>query len=292
MSEAGLVVVTGATGKLGTAACRSLIDRGHRIRATDQKFVRDFPSPIEIGDLRDEAFVYRVLQGASAVVHLGNHPNGLVGPSPQRILAENTAMNANVFLAAVDLGIRCIAFASSVQVTVPRDHRLTGPHYPIPYLPLDGALPRNPGLNTYGQSKEIAERSLELLAEGTPGLSATALRFPMLVGDWWVRRVAAFRSTPLSWVDFAECTSHLFFDDAARLLTDVVERRLPGYHQYFPAVTMTLPDYPRERMVAEHYPGAELRRPLHELDDLVDVSAITAAVGWTPQQRLTLTVEP
>ncbi len=291
MTEPATVLVTGATGKLGTAACNELLARGYAVRATDRRFVRDFPIRVEIGDLCDEGLAYRLLEGVDAVLHLGNYPNVAAGPSPQRVLSDNTAMNSNVFLAAVDLGVRCVAFASSVQVTAARDRLHPGPIFPIPYLPLDGALPRNPGLNCYAQSKEFAERMLELLVEADPELSATAIRFPMLCGEWWVRRQAVARSTPLGWLDFAECTAHLFFEDAARLLADVVARRLPGYHQYFPAQSMLLDGYSVQELVAEHYPRAELRRPLAELTNLIDVSRITAELGWVPTQRLSFVVD-
>ena len=121
MTDRCSIVVTGATGKLGSAVCRALLDRNWRVRATVRRFAKDFPARITVGDLRDEAFAYRVLEDADTVVHLGNHPNQFAGPSPQRLLSENTAMNANVFHAARDLAVRSIVFASSVQVMLRRD---------------------------------------------------------------------------------------------------------------------------------------------------------------------------
>src|SRR5262245_28565774 len=200
MSVASTVLVTGATGKLGSAVCQALLSRGVNLRATDQRFVAGFATRVEIGDLRDEMFVYRVCEGVDAVVHLGNHPNSFVGVSPQRLLAENTAMNSNVFHAAVDLGVKSVVFASSVQVTMRRDRESTGLLPEVPYLPLDGALPPNPGLNTYAQSKEFAERMLRLFAASDPALSATAIRFPMLVTDWLHKRMTGGR-VPLRYID-------------------------------------------------------------------------------------------
>lgn len=290
MTQASSILVTGATGKLGTAVCRTLLDRGFDVRATDQRFVAGFPTRIELGDLRDEMFVYRVTEGATAVVHLGNHPNAFVGLSPQRLLAENTAMNSNVFHAAVDLGAKALVFASSVQVTMRRDRDNVAPPFDVPYLPLDSDLPPNPGLNTYAQSKEFAERMLRLFAKSKPSLSATAIRFPMLVTDWLHQRMTAGR-IPLANLDFTECTAHLYMEDAGRLVADVIERSRPGYHQYFPAETMEVRGYPLARWIPERYGQTELRRPLAEFERLVDNSLIERELGWRPTRRLAVEIE-
>jgi nucleoside-diphosphate-sugar epimerase len=174
---------------------------------------------------------------------------------------------------------------------VRRDQRPEGTPAAIPYLPLDGELPCNPGLNTYAQSKEFAERMLRLFTESQPQLSATAIRFPMLVTEWLLRRFAQLPRVPVGWVDFEECTAHLFLEDAGRLVADVVERRLPGYHQYFPAQMMELRGYPLAQLVADRYAHAELRRPLAELSSLIDISHITRELGWVPERRVSLEVE-
>ncbi|MGC4092200.1 MAG: NAD(P)-dependent oxidoreductase [Polyangiaceae bacterium] len=290
MSETSTILVTGATGKLGSAVCKMLLERGRAVRATDQRFVAGFPTRVELGDLRDEMFVYRVTEGVGAVVHLGNHPNSFVGLSPQRLLSENTAMNSNVFHAALDLGVKTLLFASSVQVTMRRDRSTGSAPFAVPYLPLDSKLPPDPGLNTYAQSKEFAERMLRLFAAANPELSATAIRFPMLVNDWLHNRFSSGR-VPLRNIDFLECTAHLYMEDAGRLVADVVERSLPGYHQYFPAESMELRGYPLEELLRERYPNAELRRPIGELDRLVDISDLKEQLGWNPTRRLTLEID-
>jgi len=199
-------------------------------------------------------------------------------------------MNGNVFHAAVDLGVKRLVFASSVQVTMRRDRGTAGPPFEVPYLPLDSELPPNPGLNTYAQSKEFAERMLRLFSAADASLSATAIRFPMLVTGWLHERLTAGRM-PLRNLDFMECTAHLYMEDAGRLVADVIERGLPGYHQYFPAETMELRGYPVADWVRERYANSVLRRPLAQLDRLVDVSDITRDLGWAPTRRLSLEID-
>ncbi|HLV67564.1 MAG TPA: NAD(P)-dependent oxidoreductase [Polyangiaceae bacterium] len=285
------VLVTGATGRLGTAVCATLLERGFSVRATDRRFTKDFPIRVEVGDVCDEYFAHRVVEGVDAVVHLANHPNPFSGPTPQRLLADNVAMNGNVFHAAVSLGVRSLVFASSIQVMIRRDRPVKAPPFPIPYLPLDGELPPNPGLNTYGISKEFGERLLRLYTESDPALSATSIRFPMLVGDWHLSRMQMGKPLPLASIDFIEATAHLFLEDAGTLVAAVLERRLPGYHQYFPARSMELRGYSLEEILRDRYPDVPRRGALPADDGLIDLSAITREVGWVPVHRLVYDVE-
>lgn len=291
MSSEFVVLVTGATGKLGTRTCEVLKERGYALRASDQKLPPDFPFELEPGDLKDEFFVHRLVRGVSAVVHLGNHPNAFVGPSPQRILAENTQMNANVFHAALQHGVRHVIFASSVQAFLYTDFSRMEPPYRMPYLPLDGRAPCAPGPNTYGQSKEFAERMLQLACASQPQLSATSLRFPMLVNDHMVQRFETIRTLKGNWFNFHECLSHLTFEDGAELIAACLQRSTPGYRQYFPALALQLGRRTAADVIAEFYPDTPLLQERERIGELIDISEITRDVGWTPRRRILVPLE-
>ncbi|HEY3668061.1 MAG TPA: NAD(P)-dependent oxidoreductase [Polyangiaceae bacterium] len=284
------VLVTGAAGKLGSAVCAHLLGHGYEVTATDHKHREGLKAKLVLADLRDDIAVYGLLEGCEAVVHLGNHPNLHAGPSPQRLIAENTAMNANVFRAALDIGVRRIVFASSVQAMLKMTNgmRVDTP-FEIPYLPLDGAAPANPGSNFYGLSKVFGERMLQELSGAQPELAATSLRFPGLLSEQWLERfTAGGKPAARSWFNFGEVLAYLMFSDAAELIRAVLEKQRPGYHQYYPAQTLEVRGVSAAQLIREFYPQVPLRRPIEQIDALVDVSAITEELGWAPSERASI----
>ncbi len=283
------VLVTGASGKLGSVVCAHLLEHGFDLVATDRRHRDGLPKllKLKLADLCDDTAVYNLMDGCEAVVHLGNHPSLHGALSAQRLLAENTAMNANVFRAATDQGVRRLVFASSVQAMIKMDNGLRAEEpFPIPYLPLDGAAPANPGVNFYGLSKEIAELLLQRVCAAHSSLAATSLRFPWLVNEQLLERMSGSgKPVPRSHFNFGELLAYLMFSDAAELVRAVLERQLPGYHQYYPAQTLQIRGRTPAELVAELYPHVPLRRPPAELDCLVDISAITQATGWVPRHQ-------
>lgn len=290
MTTKRTVLVTGGTGRLGEGVCAELVARGHTVRVTDRKFSADVRGELVLGDLLDEMFVYRVLQGCDAVVHLGNHPNAFAGPSRQRLLGENTTINANVICAATDLGIKHIVFASSIQAMLPSIGNAPPP-YAIPYLPIDGKAKANPGNNTYAQSKEFCERFLQVCCETDPELSATALRFPMLPPSGFLKRLQSRGPVRKDWLNFGEALAFLAIPDAATLVASILEQHRAGYHQYLPALSqepegLSVPD-----LIRRHYADIPLTRPIDEITALIDISDLQRDFGWVPTERITFALD-
>ena len=280
------VLVTGAAGTLGSVAVAALLRAGHEVRATDRRFRADLGVPLVVADLRDEAPLYDLLDGVDALVHLGNHPNRHAGPSPQGLIAENTQMNANAFTAALERGVRRIVFSSSVQVVLRSDLVPLEPHV-LPYLPLDGHAPADPGSNAYAVSKHVGEELLRFAARDHADLAVTVLRYPMLVGEQFRRRFASLGNRiPSTWLHLGEATAHLFVEDAADIVARAVERQLPGYHQYFPAQTIAVKNLPVPRLIERFYPSVTLTRDLEQIESLIDISELERDLGCMPRERL------
>jgi UDP-glucose 4-epimerase len=287
------VLVTGAAGKLGSATVRALVQAGLEVRATDQRYTAELGVPFHPANLLDEHALYPLLEGMDALVHLGNHPNRFAGPSPQRILSENVAMNANAFTAALDLGVKHVVFASSIQVMVTSDRVGTEPHT-LPYLPLDGEAPQDPGLNPYALSKQFGEKILETAASVRPELAATIVRYPMLVGDWFEKRLLADGGRVRRDVlHLGEATAHLSFEDAGALVVPLLTRARPGYRQIFPAQTIDVTNVPPPELIRRFYPAVRCKKPLESIERLVDISAVERDFAWYPrEQPRVVLVEP
>ena len=284
------VLVTGATGRLGSLVCKELLQHGHDVLGTDQRFASGLAFPLKLADLRDALAVYPLLEGCDALVHLGNIPNLGMGPSPQVVLGDNVSMNSNVFRAAVDLGLKRIVFSSSLQAMIRLDEGRAFDAPPqIPYFPLDGDAPANPGYNFYGLSKEFGERTLRILSELEPTLACTSLRFPMLAGDWFHKRMQ--QPLPASGLNVCEGLAYLDSTDAARLIALVVERQQAGYHQYFPAQTLTLAGHTVAATLTRFFPDTPLRQPKEQITALVDLSALERDFGFRPSPPLTVRLE-
>jgi nucleoside-diphosphate-sugar epimerase len=280
------ILVTGAAGKLGSQTVLALSQAGHEVRATDMRFRGDLAVPLRPANLLDEHALYPLLEGCDALVHLGNHPNRFAGPSPQRLLSENMAMNANAMIAALDSGVRHIVFASSNQVMIASD-RINGAPFRLPYLPLDGNAPADPGLNPYALSKQLAEEMLKVAVATQPELSVTVLRYPMLIGDWFRIRLATNGGrVPRDFLHLGEATAHLSLEDGARLVVQALERSRPGYRQFLPAQSLDVTNVGARGLIERFYPSVVCRKPVESIERLIDLSDLERELGFAPSERL------
>ena len=284
------VLLTGAAGRLGSATFAELVAAGHDVRATDAQTRQGLPGRVRVLDLMNREAAYELVEDVEAVVHIANHPNAHVS-NAQRVFNDNVTMNMNVFQAAVEVGVKRIIYASSVQATTGgRMHdNGAGAKSVLPYLPLDGEIPQCPG-NHYALSKCVGEQQLQYFVRYRGLGSAVAIRFPMLMprawfGDWRTQHSDPkhlHRHTPLD-----EAFTWVSMEDGARLMAAVVKAELPGYRCYFPAHPTPRVRLSVAELIQRFYSGIPLRKPLEQTRSLVDISRITAETGWTPVDDFT-----
>ena len=104
------LLVTGASGRVGTCVVAGLRARGHRVRAFDRRPPADGAGGESLqGELGDFDQVRRAVDGVEAVIHLG----GNAGERPWPEIANNNYIGCyHVFEAARELGVRRVVFAS------------------------------------------------------------------------------------------------------------------------------------------------------------------------------------
>lgn len=279
------VLVTGAAGRMGSETVRQLHAAGHEVVAVDVRPGEALPVELHEVNLLDVPAVAARVEGMDAVVHLGNYIGvGSPGERPYaQTFNENVAMNMNVFQAAIDHGVKRVVFASTVQVFASESQGFPYPSYAFKtaYLPLDSQCPPNPG-NSYALSKSIGETMLQQYVV-PHGLVGVALRLPRLCGR---EKLSALR--PIA-PDIAQRKpsritqgfSILSFSDAAHAAIASLTADLTGYHCFFPALSQVFGPAVTDA-IAKYYPGVPLKRPIEQMDSLIDFSDFTRATGWRP----------
>lgn len=270
MSVAMRIVVTGGSGYIGHHIVARLVADGHEIVSADRSYSRQAGATPAAVDLRVRESAYPLFEGTDAIVHLANHPNA-GNADAQTVLAENLAINTNVFQAAAELGVKRIVFASSIQAMT--DSLSAGP------LPADCDTPAVPD-NVYGLSKVLSEQMLAHYAR-CHGMSAVAVRFPWVAAQLQHLEYFAGMQEPRR-RQTRELTAWLWMEDAVSLVSAILSHDLPGFRVYLPSAPPPPGLGPVNELAARIYPDVPRRAPGEPLSDLIDIGRITRETGWKP----------
>lgn len=112
------VLVTGATGFVGSAVARRLRDEGHALRllarpGSDRRNLAELQAEIVEGDLTDTASLYRACAGCEALFHVAADYRTWV-PRPAEIYHANVDGTRAILQAAVDAKMQRVVYTSSV----------------------------------------------------------------------------------------------------------------------------------------------------------------------------------
>lgn len=164
----GTVLVTGGSGYLGGRCITSLIDHGHRVRATIRDLSRaadlratlcpnlDHPSRLEFveADLTSDDGWVEAVAGCDYVLHVASPFPDSMPKDPDELIVPARDGAERVIRAALDAGVERVVMTSSVAAM-----RHTGPGHTGPYTEADWTDPDLPGTTPYPASKTIAERA-------------------------------------------------------------------------------------------------------------------------------------
>jgi nucleoside-diphosphate-sugar epimerase len=270
------VCVTGAAGKVGRFTVRELLGHGYAVVAVDlAPRPADVPGQSEMAylqaDLEDYGDTAEVLAGCQAVVHLANVPApGLVPPA--RTLARNAVMNANVFLAAVQLGLARVVWASS-ETTLGLDFSV-----PPRYVPIDEDHYPFP-TSTYALSKVVSETMTEHVAAWS-GIPFVALRLSNVITPDAYEAFPTWQNDPQArkW----NLWSYIDVRDAALACRLALEADLSGARSYVIANADTVMYTPTEELMDSVFPGVPRKRSIGGNVSLFSMEKARAELGFEP----------
>lgn len=266
-----LIVLTGASGKLGHAVHRTLLEAGQNIRAVDK--LRS-PSPdlnVMQMDLHHEESCRTILKDAQVLVHLAYARDPLI--YPPRTFDEHIRLNRTLFQAAQEAGAKKILFASTIQVIAPQIK--SAAVLPLS-LPLDeNCLPRPD--NWYSLSKLCTEEMLAMIHQ-VYGIDCISIRFPILTNR------APYNHEVWHDTRLSEGFSYLTYWDAAELILQAIKTDLPGCRIYMPASRKNCLNLPVQEVLRKRYEGVPLLKPAQEIESLVDLSSLTRDLAWEPRE--------
>ena len=271
------IAVTGGSGKLGRHVVERLRGSGHDVVVLDSRGERG-PGHVRV-DLTDYGQVADALGGAQgelepveAVVHLAAIPApGLVPDAAT--FANNMVATFNVLHAAIRRGIRTVVTASSETVLgLPFDT-------PPPYVPVDEEYDARPE-SVYSLGKHLEETMAVELCRWHPDLTITALRFSNVMDVEDYVEFPSFDADPLlrKW----NLWGYIDGRDGAQAVERALERPGPGFDRFVIASPDTVMSRSSADLVAEVFPGVEVRTALGEHETLLSIDRARRVLGYEP----------
>jgi len=178
----GPVLVTGASGFVGSAVARALLARGERVRlivrpSSPRTNIEGLGAEIVVGDLVDPLAVRTAMEGVRGLYHVAADYR-IWAPDPATIIANNVTTTRIVMEAALAAGVSRIVHTSSVATLKPADDA----------TPVDetAAATAEQAVGAYKRSKVAAERLVEAMVKES-GLPAVIVNPSTPIGPRDVR---------------------------------------------------------------------------------------------------------
>jgi nucleoside-diphosphate-sugar epimerase len=273
------VLVTGGAGRVGRWVVRHLAEVGHDVLAAGRSEGQQVDGGAYTSlDVTDFSAVRRTIEGCDAVVHLAALPAPERGTSSE-VWGINSLGTYHVYQACVDLGVRRLAVASSINAL--------GMAYGVQpltvrYFPLDEEHPARLS-DPYSFSKHVTEEIGDYFWQ-KDGLSSVCIRIPWVV-EPIPRYIDSVRHSRQHGPQFAASCFWATIDsrDSARIFAAGIEVEYEGSHRLFANDDHNILGLPSRELVAAVYPYVtDWRAPMEGDEALVSCERAKAVLGWEP----------
>ncbi len=163
-----IAFVTGASGFVGSAVARRLLEEGFAVRAlvrrtSNRANIEGIDLEVVEGDIRDAALLENAMRGARYAFHVAADYR-LWAPDPREIITTNTIGTRAVMVAALKAGVERVVYTSSVATLRVNEEGTPSNET----MPLDEAH----AIGAYKKSKVLAERLVERMIadDGLPAV--------------------------------------------------------------------------------------------------------------------------
>lgn len=276
------VVVTGGSGKLGSACVADLASHGYDVVVLDRMRPAALPpeSTFVLVDLTDYGQVLDAMVGVDehydrvdALVHLAAIPAPGIVPN-HATFSNNMNATWNTVTAARRAGVKNIVWASSETVLgLPFDT-------PPPYVPVDEDYPPRPE-STYSLVKTMEEAMAAQLCRWDPELKMFGLRFSNVMRPEDYAGFADFQ-------DYAALRKwnlwgYIDARDGAHAIRLALESDLTGCEIFVIANADTVMERSNTDLLAECFPDVEVRGDIGPNDTLLSIDKARRLLGYQPQ---------
>ncbi len=299
------LLVTGGSGTIGSYLLRDLKSRGYELTCYSRsRPVEDHARWLR-GDIADVDGLRAASAGHDSIVHLAAVP-GPGRASPEQLIQVNVVGTVNVLEAALTSGVSKVVLASSGAASGFSFQRR--PIVPE-YLPIDEDHPSAPH-DEYGLSKLLAELVCRRYTDAY-GIQTPCLR---INHNWYVDRAGAEVAVRAGWAKGMSVEE--LWEKRYRKVVEQPEGDWPRPGPPRPSALLWAvtdvrdavqafrlalegPDVGHEvfaingadtcsliesaKLVQRHFPGVELREPLHGHASLVSHAKATRVLGYRPQ---------
>jgi nucleoside-diphosphate-sugar epimerase len=278
------ILLTGATGLIGTEVMRTLASAGHQVIATDRKG-GEIPAGVtfSLGELTDDNFIESLDFNCDAVIHLGSIPR----PFDDRdfeVFDNNVSCTYKVFAKAAVNNVKVVIYASSLSIY---GTAWSAPWTSPEFAPFDESLPLH-HYESYALCKEVNERTADMWANRSK-TAYVGLRFP------FCNTMKAIEEHAIAQRDGDEETvtvaakilwGYLDVRDAAHGILAILAGNSKGSETYnFTAPDTTAP-HPTSQMLAKFHPKTKVLKEIPGHGALTDCSRWITAYGYQPVHLL------